>query len=230
MLQEMIPVEHRVTVLIAGRCGPVNCCRSFSRIYDPKISDKEMLHILQVQAAAGVEIKVIGSVAGHGQLDEQKLSGTRLHTRVIISDPRHAFVGSQSLRAAELDSRRELGLIVHDAAVVKTLVETFESDWAASKAKKRLARWKRPDASDEDVARAIQVFTKELDPLTANVKRAVRQAVAKAGEDVLNDRDVKETMKKVVKRAVKEAVKKAVEDAEDVQDVEQARKRGRADS
>jgi hypothetical protein len=32
-------------------------------IYDPKISDKEMLRILQARAKAGVEIKVIGSVA-----------------------------------------------------------------------------------------------------------------------------------------------------------------------
>ena len=33
-------------------------------IYDPKISDKEMLRILQERAKAGVEIKVIGKVAG----------------------------------------------------------------------------------------------------------------------------------------------------------------------
>src|SRR5205814_2310722 len=33
-------------------------------IYDPKISDKEMLRILQDRAKAGVEIKVIGQVSG----------------------------------------------------------------------------------------------------------------------------------------------------------------------
>jgi hypothetical protein len=47
----------------------------------------------------------------------------------------------------------------------------------------------------------------------------VGQAVAKSGEDVLRDKDVKETMKKVVKKAVKEAVKHAVQDAQHAQDV-----------
>jgi phosphatidylserine/phosphatidylglycerophosphate/cardiolipin synthase-like enzyme len=191
-------------------------------IYDPKISDVEMLRILQEQAKAGVEIKVIGSVAGRTQFDVQKLTGIRLHTRVIIRDRRHAFVGSQSLRAGELDSRRELGLIVQDAKVVKALIETFESDWAGTKAGKGPTRSKKPAASDREVEKAVQVFTKELDPLAVSVKKAVRQAVAKAGEDVLNDKDVKDTMKKVVKKAVKEAVKEAVEDAQHAQEVHES--------
>jgi phosphatidylserine/phosphatidylglycerophosphate/cardiolipin synthase-like enzyme len=68
-------------------------------IYDPKISDKEMLRILQERGNAGVEIKIIGSVGGRAQFDMQKLDGCRLHTRTIIRDRRLAFVGSQSLRA-----------------------------------------------------------------------------------------------------------------------------------
>ena len=47
-------------------------------------------------------------------LKVKKLSKLRLHTRTIIRDGRQAFIGSQSLRAAELDSRREVGLIVRD--------------------------------------------------------------------------------------------------------------------
>jgi hypothetical protein len=47
--------------------------------------------------------------------------------------------------------------------------------------------------------------------------------LAKAGEDVLRDNDVKDTMKKVVKKAVKEAVKEAVRDAKDAQDVKEAK-------
>lgn len=200
-------------------------------IYDPKISDKEMLRILQERAKAGVEIKVIGSVAGRAQFDVQKLAGKRLHTRTIIRDRRQAFVGSQSLRTAELDSRRELGLIVQDAKAVKTLIDTFESDWACTNAKKAPARPTEPEApTDESAAvsgkeaeKAVQVLTKELDPLAVSVKKAVRKAVAKAGEDVLHDKDVKDTMKKVVKKAVKEAVKEAVQDAQDAQEVKEAK-------
>jgi cardiolipin synthase A/B len=196
-------------------------------IYDPKISDKEMLRILQGRAKAGVEIKIIGSVSGRTQFDVHKLGDKRLHTRTIIRDRRQAFVGSQSLRAAELDSRRELGLIVHDANTVKLLVDTFESDWGDGNGKKESARskpaGKSAAVSGKEVEQAVQVFTKELDPLTVSVKKAVRKAVAKAGEDVLHDRDVKDTMKKVVKKAVKEAVKEAVQDAQDAQDVKDAK-------
>jgi len=40
---------------------------------------------------------------------------------------------------------------------------------------------------------------------------------------VLHDKGVKDEMKKVVKRAVKEAVKEAVQDAQDAEDVQQAK-------
>ena len=108
-------------------------------IYDPRISDKEMLRILQERAKAGVEVKVIGQVSGRPPFDVQKLAGMRLHTRTIIRDRRQAFVGSQSLRAAELDSRREVGLIVRDPKAVKTLIDTFESDWTADDRQERAA-------------------------------------------------------------------------------------------
>jgi phosphatidylserine/phosphatidylglycerophosphate/cardiolipin synthase-like enzyme len=150
-----------------------------------------------------------------------------LHTRTIIRDRRQAFIGSQSLRTAELDSRRELGLIVQDAKAVKTLIDTFESDWVRTPTKQAPVASKEQEApvnepsevSAADAAKAVQVFTKGLDPLAVTVKKAVREAVAKAGDDVLNDKDVKDTMKKVVKKAVKEAVKEAVQDAQEAHEV-----------
>ena len=99
-------------------------------IYDPMISDKDMIRILQDRAKAGVEIRVIGETVADLQVRE--LSKLRLHTRTIIRDGRQAFIGSQSLRASELDSRREVGIILRDAKIVKRLLETFESDWASS--------------------------------------------------------------------------------------------------
>ena len=200
-------------------------------IYDPNISDREMLRILQERAKAGVEIKVIGKVAGSVPFEVHKLGGTRLHTRTIIRDRRQAFVGSQSLRTAELDARRELGLIIQDAKAVKKLVDTFETNWASTSKKNAPAPSKEPDAaknepaavSEKKVEKVIQVLTKELDPLAVSVKKAVRVAVAKAGDDVLHDEGVKDTMKKVVKKAMKEAVKEAVQDAQEAQDVKEAR-------
>jgi phosphatidylserine/phosphatidylglycerophosphate/cardiolipin synthase-like enzyme len=202
-------------------------------IYDPKISDREMLRILQDRAKAGVEIRVIGKVPGNSQFDCQKLAGQRLHTRTIIRDRSQAFIGSQSLRPAELDSRRELGLILHDAKVVKKLLESFESDWTLSaRAKERAAPsepavraetaaaiqktdvdQKAEEKEQKESAKAAQVLVKQLDPLASSVKKAVRKAVANAGEAALKDKDVKNAMKKVVKKAVKQAVKEAVQES-----------------
>ena len=199
-------------------------------IYDPKISDHEMLRVLQARTNAGVDIKVIGLVARGAPFDVRRLVGKRLHTRTIICDRRQAFIGSQSLRTAELDSRREVGLIVQDATVVKALIETFESDWSSTKAKAAVARQKKlKGPADKPAAvsarqsrKAVKVFARELDPLSVSIKKAVRKAVAKAGNEVLHDDDVRDTMKKVVKNAVKEAVKEAVRDAEDAEDVKEA--------
>jgi cardiolipin synthase len=197
-------------------------------IYDPKISDKEMLRILQERAKAGVTINIIGKVAGSVPCEVQELDGKRLHTRTIIRDRKRAFVGSQSLRAAELDSRRELGLIIQDAKAVKKLVDTFEADWASPGKKNAPAPPKEPEApteepvvvSEKQAEKAVEVLTKELDPLAVSVKKAVRKAVATAGDEVLHDQGVKDTMKRVVKKAVKEAVKEAVQEAQEAQEAE----------
>ena len=200
-------------------------------IYDPKISDKEMLGILQEQAKAGIEIKVIGSVDGHAPFIVQKLSGTRLHTRTIIRDRHQAFVGSQSLRTAELDARREVGIIIDDAKSVTKLIAVFEADWSSAceknvpvSSKDSETRKEHPVAgSEREEEKSHQTLAREMNPLAATVKRAVRLAVAKAGEDMLHDNDVKDTMKRVVKQAVKEGVKEAVRDAQDAEDIKEAR-------
>ncbi len=206
-------------------------------IYDPKISDPEMLRILRERAKAGVEIKIIGSIAARAGFDVQKLAGRRLHTRTIVRDRRQAFVGSQSLRTAELDSRREVGLVVRERQTVRKLIETFESDWTSTSAGKAVAPPKEMDGpepatavapdkaaiSDKDAQKAVRILTNELDPLAVSVKKAVRAAVAKAGEDVLHDKDVKDTMKRVVKKAVKDAVKEAVQDAQHAHEVKDAK-------
>jgi cardiolipin synthase A/B len=203
-------------------------------IYDPKISDKEMLHIVQGRVKAGVEVRIIGKVSGKYDFDSQKLAGQRLHTRTIIRDGRQAFIGSQSLRPAELDSRRELGLIINDEKAVKKLMDTFESDWVSPESKKQKVIPKEKKSSQEAAGDqmktdrtemkeqaqaekqtevAVKALKHELDPLAVSVKKAVRKAVAKAGDDVLRDKNVKDTMKKVVKKAVKDAVKEAVQES-----------------
>jgi cardiolipin synthase A/B len=185
-------------------------------IYDPEISDKEMMKILQERAKAGVEVRIIGHSAKRLNLQVAKLMKIRLHTRTILSDGTKAFIGSQSLRPAELDSRRELGLIIRDSKILKQLLECFESDWESTDAEADTSAKKdeMPEAPKKDVQRATKVLTKELHPLTATVRKAVKKAVAEAGEDIMGDKRVKSTVKKMVKKAIKQAVKEASDNAD----------------
>ena len=100
-------------------------------IWDPKLSDPGMIRLLQQRAKAGVDIRVLGKVSKRGgELRVQKMVGARLHVRAIVRDGEEAFVGSQSLRALELDGRREVGLFTREPRVVKQILEIFEADWA----------------------------------------------------------------------------------------------------
>lgn len=100
-------------------------------IWDPKITDQQMLRLLHQRAKAGVDIRVIGKIGKRGSdLRVQKMPGVRLHLRAMVRDGDTAFIGSQSLRALELDARREVGIIVREAKIVRGILDLFEADWA----------------------------------------------------------------------------------------------------
>ena len=91
----------------------------------------------------------------------QKLPTQRLHVRAMVRDGDTAFVGSQSLRAMELDARREVGLIVKEPKTVKRLLDTFEIDWTktdlgakeAKEAKKEEKKERKEEELEEVAAR-----------------------------------------------------------------------------
>ena len=99
-------------------------------IYDEKVTDNQVLRVLQQRAKDGVEIRIIGklerSIDG---IVVRKMPDLRLHVRAMIRDGSSAFVGSQSLRKLELDGRREVGILINDSRVIKQLLEVFEEDW-----------------------------------------------------------------------------------------------------
>ncbi len=99
-------------------------------IYDPKITDLQMIRLINQRIKAGLDVRILGKVSKRGgNMRVQKLPGLRLHVRAMVRDGDTAFVGSQSMRAMELDARREVGLIVKEPKTVKRLLETFEADW-----------------------------------------------------------------------------------------------------
>jgi hypothetical protein len=138
----------------------------------------------------------------------------RLHTRTIVRDGRQAFVGSQSLRALELDARREIGVIFQDVKVIARLSSTFKEDWDW---KEQIAQ---PGVKEElppvvKVAKKIaRAVVKELPPIAPVVEVTVKEVVGDVANVDLNPEEIEET----VKEAVKQAVLNVVEDVAPAQE------------
>jgi phosphatidylserine/phosphatidylglycerophosphate/cardiolipin synthase-like enzyme len=100
-------------------------------IYDMKVSDRQMIKLLQDRVKAGVDVRILGKVGKKGQgLTNERMPDMRLHLRAMLRDGRELFLGSMSLRGIELDKRREVGIIVKERAAARHFREVFESDWA----------------------------------------------------------------------------------------------------
>lgn len=110
-------------------------------IYDVNVQDPDFIKLLKQLAASGIDVRVIGKFKGAGNgINVRALKPLRLHVRAIIRDGSRAFVGSQSLRRPELNERREVGVVITNAAVARKLRDVFELDWlesAASKGEKK---------------------------------------------------------------------------------------------
>jgi phosphatidylserine/phosphatidylglycerophosphate/cardiolipin synthase-like enzyme len=174
-------------------------------IYDPKIADPAMVRLLAERKRAGITIKVIGQVSKKNSgLETRTLTRVRLHTRIIVRDRRHAFLGSQSLRTTELDERREVGIISGDERVVAGLTRTFEADWLASAP----AVQKGLKKNGKVVRRVAKGLARKLTPLSPVVKEALKEARA----DVeLSEQETKASVREAVKEAVRAAVRARVE-------------------
>jgi hypothetical protein len=188
-------------------------------IYDPEISDPAMIRLLAARAKAGVEIRIFGKIAKNSAGITARKLPIRLHTRTIIRDGRHAFVGSQSLRTLELDARREVGIIVRDPQAVNRLKETFSGDWQANgnavaqpiALAEELAA---PDAAAGKIAKKVaKAVVSEMSPVTPVVETTLREMTGIHPEVDLNTPDVEATVKNAVKDAVKEVVKNFMEEA-----------------
>lgn len=108
-------------------------------VYDVNLQDPTLIKLLEAQAAAGIEVRVIGKCKGAKKIDVRPLKSLRLHVRALVRDGVRAFVGSQSLRRIELDKRREVGVLITNVAVTKQIRAVFESDWAAGNAAEKSA-------------------------------------------------------------------------------------------
>lgn len=103
-------------------------------IYDANLTDDRIIALLMQRVAAGVKVKILGSLEQKWKdtgFKVKSLRGLRLHVRAIVRDRKAAFVGSQSLRKLELDKRREVGMITKDRRAVSRIAGVFDTDWKA---------------------------------------------------------------------------------------------------
>lgn len=198
-------------------------------IYDPEISDPAMIRLLEARSRAGVTVNIIGKLGAKSSiLPQPQTLQIRLHTRSILRDGAWAFVGSQSLRTLELDSRREVGIIFRDPRVVNRLIQTFRQDWESGG--KSIERERTPEeiaqaeaASASKVARKVaKAVVNELRPVTPVVETTVRELSGLAPEVNLNEEEIEATVKNAVKDAVRQVVRDFVEEAVEARGAESA--------
>ena len=207
--QEYSPTHRNFVV------SPANARRELARfikgaekellIYDPNLSDKPMLRLLEERRRMGIDIRALGSVSGN-RLSSYELKRMRLHTRTIIRDRSQAFIGSQSLRQLELDARREIGVIFRDASILKDLCRVFEEDWLASVPEEG------QETNDEaPPKKAVKKLARKVVKQMSVAPMAKRMAkvIGKKADGDLDKKHIRETVKQLVEDVAKEAAEHA---------------------
>jgi cardiolipin synthase len=167
-----------------------------------------MAKLLDERAKAGVTVRMIGRLQRRiPGVTARKLAGLRLHTRSMVRDGKHAFVGSQSLREAELDARREVGLFFHNPKAVAGLMRTFEEDWNASESNSQA------EIPTAKIARKLaKAVVQDLPPLAPILNGAVKEGTEDRHVDQIAE-EVADLVRGAVHEAVKDALEEAVEKA-----------------
>jgi cardiolipin synthase len=98
------------------------------RLIDAKLSDPDLVSLLNTKRAAGIEIELFtGKRAGV----------QKSHGKILLIDDRVVVVGSLALAALSLDFRREVAIVVDEPAAVAAAVDLFAAvrDAAATRAR-----------------------------------------------------------------------------------------------
>ena len=179
-------------------------------MYEMKVSDREFIRLLKERAADGVDVRILGRSGVKGAKIPARSLPIRLHARAIFRDGKEAFLGSQSLRKLELEARREIGVIIHDSAATKKMIEVFETDWKRSE----------PIIETDDVQDALSVPAKKVAKKVAKeiaVKPIVEQVLSKMmdekHEENIDPGDVAESVRDALKEEIHEAVVDALKQA-----------------
>lgn len=92
------------------------------QLIDPKLSDPAMLSLLGSRRASGLKVDIYS---------DKHVAGRKSHGKILLLDGARAVVGSMALTALCLDFRREVAVVVDDAAAVADIDKFFRSIDAA---------------------------------------------------------------------------------------------------
>ena len=96
----------------------VDQAQSSIRLIDAKLSDPDLVTLLNARRAAGLTVEVFGS---------KRLGDLKSHGKIMLVDDRIAVVGSLALAAMSLDFRREVAIIVDDPPAVAQVDQLFRT-------------------------------------------------------------------------------------------------------
>jgi phosphatidylserine/phosphatidylglycerophosphate/cardiolipin synthase-like enzyme len=191
-------------------------------IYEMKISDRDILKLLNKKISDGVEVRVLSRGSSkNGTLPIRRIP-LRMHLRAILRDSDSAFIGSQSMRKLELEARREIGMIFRDKEIVKEMEAIFEKDWKQSE----------PVVEQLESALPAKKVAREV-AKQISIKPVVEQVIDKVignKQDATFDPEevaqtVREAFQEEVQAAVAEALKEmAVKSEKDKREQAQNRK------
>lgn len=102
--------RRQFTALIAG-------ARTSIRLIDAKLSDPDLVSLLNEKRAAGVTVEVFSA---------KRLGALRSHGKIMLLDEQTVVVGSLALAALSLDFRREVAIVVTDAPAVAEAAGLFK--------------------------------------------------------------------------------------------------------
>jgi phosphatidylserine/phosphatidylglycerophosphate/cardiolipin synthase-like enzyme len=109
--------RRQFTALIAN-------ARHSIRLIDAKLSDPELVSVLNTRRAEGLSVEVFSA---------KRLGDLKSHGKIMLVDDQTAVVGSLALAALSLDFRREVAIVVTEASAVAEAAELFRAlrEWAA---------------------------------------------------------------------------------------------------
>jgi cardiolipin synthase A/B len=102
--------RSEIRALISG-------AKSSIRILDHKLSDPDVVALLRERREEGITVTVLG---------KQPIRGFEPHGKMMIIDEARAVLGSTALSTLSLDFRREVSIVIHDAALVKQLNVSYQ--------------------------------------------------------------------------------------------------------